>query len=216
MKAACQLQRGFTLIEVLVALVLLALVSLISWRGLDAVQNVGERLDARAEDTLSLVRTLAQIERDVLLHAGPDILPGQADTVADTRPGARPGVHPEMPPGISWSPVTGLGLVRAAGNGTWQQLHWYLRDGRLYRAVGTPSYRLPLPKAEASAAVLDGVLAFKVRVWRAGQGWVEPGVVNDAVPVRAVASVPDMGIEIAIYRQGVGVDKPYRKVVILP
>lgn len=216
MKTRHRLQQGFTLIEVLVALVLLALVSLISWRGLDAVQNVGQRLDARAEDTLSLVRTLAQLERDVSLHAGPGILPGQPAAVPGMRPGARPSVLPDMPPGISWSPVTGLGLVRAAGNGTWQQLHWYLRDGSLFRAVGTPSYRLPLPKAEAGAAVLDGVLAFKVRVWRAGQGWVEPGGVTDTVAVRAGASVPARGIEIAIYRQGVGVDKPFRKVVILP
>ncbi|MFT0544867.1 type II secretion system protein J [Allopusillimonas ginsengisoli] len=216
MKAARRLQQGFTLIEVLVALVLLALVSLISWRGLDAVHNVGERLDARAEDSLSLVRTLAQIERDILLHAGPNVLPGLAAVASDTRPGARPATHQAMPPGIVWSPATGLGLVRAAGNGTWQQLRWYLQDGRLFRTVGAPSYRLPLPQAGTGAAVLDGVLGFTVRVWGPGQGWVEPGSGSDTVAVRPATSEPVTGIEIAIYRQGVGDDRPYRKVVILP
>src|SRR5690606_9853786 len=103
MMNATDAQQGFTLIEVLVALTLMALISLISWRGLETVQHTGERLDERAEETLSLLRALSQIERDILLHAGPDVLPGLP--VPDPRT-ARTRI--QMPPGITWSTDTGL------------------------------------------------------------------------------------------------------------
>ena len=46
-------QQGFTLIEVMVAIMLMALVSLIAWRGLDSIGDGSERLQ-RASD-LSLI-----------------------------------------------------------------------------------------------------------------------------------------------------------------
>ncbi|NGM88468.1 prepilin-type N-terminal cleavage/methylation domain-containing protein [Parapusillimonas sp. SGNA-6] len=202
-------QQGFTLIEVLVALTLMALVSLISWRGLDAVQRTGEGLDERAEETLSLVRVLGQLERDILLHAGPDILP-----IQDARP-ARATAAARMPAGITWDPAAGLSLVRAAGEGRWQALHWYLKDGRLFRSTGAPSHRLPLPPADAGIAVLEHVRALTVKVWQPGQGWTDP---SHSAPRTAAGFDPSgmAGLEIALYRQGVASDQPYRKVVVLP
>ncbi len=47
-------QQGFTLIEVMVAILLMAVVSLIAWKGLDSV--------TRAD---SLLRALNQMQRDV-------------------------------------------------------------------------------------------------------------------------------------------------------
>jgi general secretion pathway protein J len=202
-------QQGFTLIEVLVALVLMALVSLISWRGLEAVRYTGERLDDRAEDTLSLLRVLGQIERDLLMHAGEGILPGLAATGAAGP--ARAGTL--LPPGIVWNPNWGLGLVRDAGDGRWQQVRWHIQDGRLFRVVGAPSHLLPLPAPESSAAVLERVRALTVKVWLANQGWVGP--LQEVEGKRADA--PGLkGIEIALYREGPAADKPYRKVVLLP
>ena len=204
-------QQGFTLIEVLVALTLMALVSLISWRGLETVHNTGAHLDERAEETLSLLRVLGQIERDILLHAGPDILPGPVVGLTDNVQ-----ANTGMPPGIVWDANTGLGLVREAGNGNWQQLRWYLDDGRLIRATGVPSHRLPLPAAEKSAIVLQQVRALTVKVWHPAQGWVNPAQSVAANPrVRGGGEGP-IGLEITLYRQGPAGDKPYRKVVLLP
>lgn len=212
--SARQAQQGFTLVEVLVALTLMALVSLISWRGLEALQKTGERLDERAEETLSLVRVLGQLERDILLRAGPDIFPVSAPMTSGTINDA----VPTMPPGMSWDSDAGLSLVRAAGDGRWQQLRWYLHDGQLWRAVGAPSHLLPLPPVEAGMVVLEGVHAFSLRTWRAGEGWVAQATNTDRqagapTPVRS-ATVP-RGLEISLYRQEPNDINPYRKVVLL-
>ena len=65
-------QAGFTLIEVLVALALMALVSLMAWRGLASVSGARDLIAAQAEDTDAIVRTLGQMARDVeLSYTGP-------------------------------------------------------------------------------------------------------------------------------------------------
>ncbi|MFA5598187.1 MAG: prepilin-type N-terminal cleavage/methylation domain-containing protein [Pusillimonas sp.] len=212
MSAERRSQSGFTLIEVLVALVLMALVSLVSWRGLDAVQKTGERLDERAEGILSMVRALGQIERDLLLHAGPDVLPGHAGT---RLAGARAGTM-QMPAGIHWDAETGLSVVRSAGNGRWQQLRWYLDDGVLYRATGMASYQLPLPPVDAGVAVLGAIEAMTFRIWQPGLGWRDPSQQENARSVRAAGDAEVTGLEIALFRSGVSSDQPFRKVVLLP
>ena len=219
-------QQGFTLIEVLVALTLMALVSLISWRGLDAVQQTGERLDARSEEALALVRALGQIERDLLLHAGQDILPDPVAAAVDNAPGSDRAVR--MPAGIVWDPEAGLTLVRSAGDGLWQQLRWHLHEGNLMRAAGAPSYLLPLPVPHTSVVVLEGVEALSVRLWLPGQGWTDPPsrAGNGTTPPTQRANPPrtdpaaqlasTTGLEVALIRQGANADQPYRKVVLLP
>ncbi|WP_265463411.1 PulJ/GspJ family protein, partial [Aeromonas salmonicida] len=62
-------QSGFTLIEVLVAVMLMAIVSLIAWRGLDSVTRADTHLKASTEQTEELLRSLNQLERDVALRA---------------------------------------------------------------------------------------------------------------------------------------------------
>jgi general secretion pathway protein J len=72
-------QAGFTLIEVLVALALMALVSLMAWRGLASVSGARERIEEQAEDIDAIVRTLGQMARDVeLSYTGPGFEPGRA------------------------------------------------------------------------------------------------------------------------------------------
>ena len=168
MKTPAHTQQGFTLIEVLVALTLMALVSLISWRGLDAVQQTGERLDERSEEILSWVRALDQLERDVLLHADGDILPGLPVVIPPTT-GGRSNVA-TLPAGINWNAQTGLNLVRSAGDGLWQQVHWFMREGRLIRAAGAASYTLPLPAANNEVVVLEHLQSFRLKVWQASNG----------------------------------------------
>lgn len=59
------IRDGFTLVEVLVALSLLAIIGLISWRGLDHVTEQRFRTDADALAAERVLRTLAQFERDI-------------------------------------------------------------------------------------------------------------------------------------------------------
>lgn len=201
--------RGFTLIEVLVALTLMAVVSLISWRALDVVQRTQERLDQSGQQVMSIVRVLGQIERDVQLHASEDVLPpapvpaqaGQAPQVARLL----------LPPGVVWSSSEGLMLVRAVGDGRWQRVRWHLDGGRLMRGVGLAADTLPLPEVLTEHEVLSGVEAFSMRVWLPGQGWASlPENSGDQAGAQARA------VEFRLLPAGAPQNQAYRKVVMLP
>lgn len=57
--------RGFTLVELLVALFALALLAVLSWRGLDGMMRAQEITEARADEVLALQTGLAQWNADL-------------------------------------------------------------------------------------------------------------------------------------------------------
>lgn len=201
MKRKHAAQGGFTLLEVLIALTLMAVLSILSWRALDSTARSSERLEASADDTMALLRVLGQVESDISRHAGADILP------------AHPQHHESaplaavLPPGISWD-APRLSILRAAHNGSWQEVVWTLVGDTLIRAAGAPALSLPLPAAQDGEAMLAGVRSFMVRAWLPGHGWAQS--------VTGAAPLPAAGLEIAIVRRHDGADETYRKVVALP
>ena len=62
---AARRQRGFTLVELLVALVLMAVMAALSWRGFDAMQRNQTSLARHAQEVLSLQNGLAQWTADL-------------------------------------------------------------------------------------------------------------------------------------------------------
>ncbi|WP_165676276.1 PulJ/GspJ family protein, partial [Metapseudomonas otitidis] len=68
-------QRGFTLIEVMVAILLMAVVALIAWRGLDSVSRADEHLRLATERDDALLRALNQLQRDLDQRAGVELEP---------------------------------------------------------------------------------------------------------------------------------------------
>jgi general secretion pathway protein J len=58
-------QRGFTLVELLVALVVMALLALLSWRGLDGMTRVQSQTKAYTDGVLALQAGLAQWQTDL-------------------------------------------------------------------------------------------------------------------------------------------------------
>ena len=58
-------QRGFTLVELLVALALMALMAALSWRGLDGMTAAQKRLAQHADAVLTLQTGLAQWGADL-------------------------------------------------------------------------------------------------------------------------------------------------------
>ena len=58
--------RGFTLIELLVACALMAVLALLSWRGLDSILQTRERLIVATDELRSLTLAFSQMDEDVL------------------------------------------------------------------------------------------------------------------------------------------------------
>jgi general secretion pathway protein J len=58
-------QRGFTLVELLVALFAMALLAIMSWRGLDGMTRAQAQTEARADEVLTLQVGLAQWTADL-------------------------------------------------------------------------------------------------------------------------------------------------------
>jgi general secretion pathway protein J len=58
-------QRGFTLVELLVALSVMALLAILSWRGLDGMTRAQEATRVRADEVLSLQAGLGQWKADL-------------------------------------------------------------------------------------------------------------------------------------------------------
>lgn len=103
--------RGFTLVEVLVALVVMAVLAGMAWRGIDGIARSREAAQARLQHTLRLAGVLAQWEHDLQQLYESDSVPALAFDGATLR------------------------LVRRAEGGV-QLVAWSLRGGRWWRWAG--------------------------------------------------------------------------------
>lgn len=195
-------QAGFTLLEVMVAILLMAVVSLIAWRGLDSVTRADTHLQASTEQTEVLLRVLNQLERDVALRASIQ-LSEPTDAAADDAPTT-------APPALTVRSTEGRGfrldVIREAADqpGSLQRVRWWLKGDTLYRAQGRARSRYPLPAPGAGVAVLAEVSDAGLRYWDKEKGWRKLSGNRQENPA---------GIEISLTRQTrQGVEK-YRQVL---
>jgi general secretion pathway protein J len=195
-------EQGFTLIEVMVAIMLMAVVSVIAWRGLDSVTRADQHLQASSEQTEVLLRALNQLQRDISLRAGVELnAPEPSKNSAEKLDGlAAITVRSSDSKGfrldiIRSAPVAGDGL---------QRVRWWLKGDSLYRAAAPARDRYPLPAAKDGVVVLSGVRDLQVRVWEADKGWRQLSGNRREDP---------LGLEISLVRETPqGVEK-YRQVV---
>lgn len=195
-------QEGFTLIEVMVAILLMAIVSLIAWRGLDSVTRADTHLQASTEHTEALLRTLHQLERDIALRASIELREPLLNDNDDERS--------EQPAAISVRSADDqrfrLDVIRSAAasqNGL-QRVRWWLKDQTLYRAAATPRDRYPLPAPKQAVAVLDSITDLQVRVWEPQMGWRQLSGNRKENP---------QGLEIRLTRQTPQGEEHYRQVL---
>jgi len=191
-------QGGFTLIEVLVAIALMALVSLMAWRGLEQVSQAREWIDAEAQDNDMVVRVLGQLQRDV----------DQAYEDEQRRAGANAG----LPAGLQVLRGNGaaplLDIVRAAPDlpGQWQRVVWQVRPDGLWRYAGAAGSRYPLPTPQDGALVMPQVTALRLRAWVPGSGWADL-----PAPLPAAAT----GLDVALERRHRDVPQQFNRVLVL-
>jgi general secretion pathway protein J len=169
--------RGFTLVELLVAAALLAVLAVLSWRGLDAVLASRTRIVAASDDLRALTVAFAQFDEDLRRSWPVRLLGLPLPSIAFALDGDRPGVT--------------LQLLREATSGTEptqvQQVAWRLNGDRLER--GFAPWVVPSGAAAGGFAaggsggaerqlgltwqpVLLGVAAVQMQGWIQGQGWV--------------------------------------------
>jgi general secretion pathway protein J len=193
----CRRAAGFTLLELLVAITVLSLVSLIAWRGLDSLVHTRERLLPEAEEVRELLVAFGQIERDLARVVSTAFVP---------LPGASVAVRPGTP--------VRLELVRFAptleGTPSAVQLVVYeLRQGRLVRLASAPTLTLDAPADAAlvETPLLADVQALQVRLWQPGRGWAPPEVVASPDPRAAPP-----GLELIVERTD---GRRYRRVLLV-
>jgi general secretion pathway protein J len=188
---------GFTLLELLVAITVLSLVSLIAWRGLDSLVHTRERLQPEAEEVRELLVAFGQIERDLAQVVSASFVPLPIAPVA---------VHAGTPARFE--------LVRFApvieGSASAVQLVIYeMRDGRLLRLSSVPTTRLDASPSTSlvETPLLADVQALRLRVWQTGRGWAPPEAATSPDP-RAVPAGIELIVELADGRQ-------YRRVLLV-
>ena len=140
---------GFTLIEMLVAIALMALMGVVCWRGLAFVANQRSAIEDQSVELAQLVRAFAQIERD-LAERLPDIaVPPRA-------------TEPELPLAVSIVPM-------ANGDAQLEILR-----GSAFVVYRVAARGLVRTSAASEVLMLPGAARLRVRI-HAGGFWVEPG-----------------------------------------
>lgn len=228
-----QAQAGFTLVEVMIAITIMAVLSVMAWRGLDSVSRANAMLEQRTEDMARLLRALDQLERDLALRATTE-LPSSATDALQAAAGVEAGGSGAKGAAANTVPLAAVELLPAslqvrrqaglpffieivraapAAPGHWQRVQWWQRGAVFYRAVGPPaaSFPLPAPDAAERVAVLDNVATLRVRAWEPGQGWRNlPGT----APARATATGLELAFELSAAGGG-GDIRTFRRVVAL-
>jgi general secretion pathway protein J len=176
MSSSVRRQAGFTLVEVLVALVLMAVLSGMAWQGLDGISRARSASQARVEQSLRLNTVLAQWEQDLQSVFDTNIVPALAFDGATVR------------------------LVRRQAEGL-QIVAWSLRDQRWMRWSGpivTQAAALReswlnsqqlLGNEPAQLRMQDGLVAWQVYFYR-GNAWSNAQSSAGALAVAPGASAP--------------------------
>ena len=181
--------RGFTLLELLVAISVLSLVSLISWRGLESLAATRLRLEPQADELRALLTAFGQIELDLAQAAHP------AFVTLPFEPIVAGGGRRATLAIVRFAPVN---VDEASAI---QRVVYSLKDGQLVREVSAP-IRTPGLLAQAplsEARLLANVRALQVRLWRKGQGWVDASAGNAPAPDNPFGLPPE-GVEVTLER----------------
>lgn len=153
---------GFTLLEVLVALGIVAVISILSWQGLQEVLRSANRVSAVDEQVQTTTAVFGQLEKDV---AALEL-----------------NLTPSNPPN-SFVEVSSTGLLlqinqRSTSEPAYrEQVQWLLEDGKLLRVA-----RRELSPEQPSISQPIPVQGFQLRLLQEPGGWTSPVAFGAYVP----------------------------------
>lgn len=174
--------KGFTLIEVLVALLVAALISAMSYRGFSAMLSAEQKLDEAATRWLAVHRFFAQFEAD----ARGAIAKGGRDPGGSRQP-ALLGLPVAAQPYDAQLVMTRSNAAQTTAQPPLQRIGYRLHDQRVELLLW-PAVDLAPHGAATVIPLLDGVAAFRIRYAEASGLWREnwPPVAGDDTLPRGI------------------------------
>jgi prepilin-type N-terminal cleavage/methylation domain-containing protein len=166
-------ERGFTLVELLVTIALMGLMALICWRGLAYVAAQRGEVDREALELAGLMRTFAQLERDLAERLPDAALPPRKEAAELPRAVSFVGNQLEI---LLYAPQAGVIRVqyRIDAGGLARNdvlllpgasaLKMRVHAGGFWAVVGEPRVQPPLPAAAIEFALEDARGARYVKV----------------------------------------------------
>ncbi|MFP5412255.1 MAG: prepilin-type N-terminal cleavage/methylation domain-containing protein [Gammaproteobacteria bacterium] len=159
--------RGFTILELLVAVALLAVLALLSWRGMGSVIAGRDSIVERSDELRALTVVMSQMEEDLRRSWAVRLLGLSVPPVGFSMGNDR------EPPSLTV-------LREAPGEDTTQiqRVVWRLRDGTIERGfsawtVPIPGVTNPVPDIPFTwQPVVRGIEALELRGWLEGRGWL--------------------------------------------
>ncbi len=156
--------QGLTLVELLVAICVLAFVAVLGWRGLDSITRARAALNSELEQTRGLQLAFAQLQADCANAVDATTLDGRSPLAVDAaRVTLARRIQPDALPGM-------LQLVT-----------WRLRDGVLTREESPATrdltrldqyWQFAAAGGANPIALRSGLRAMDLRVWTDdGRGW---------------------------------------------
>ncbi|MEW7849506.1 prepilin-type N-terminal cleavage/methylation domain-containing protein [Massilia aurea] len=195
---------GFTLVELLVAIAILAMVAVLGWRGLDGIVRARVALTADMETTRGMQLAFAQMENDCEHAAGTDIMAGRPSLLWDTdRLTLVRKVFVENEPSrlqvVSYRVVAGQ-LVRRESPGTRD----LIQIEQLWQAIASDAAADNSP----SVVLQVGVVGMQVQGWQNNVWRNEPTAVGGApadpttTEPPAKSALEPTGVQVALSVQG--------------
>jgi len=190
------IRRGFTLVELLVAISILAIVAVLGWRGLDSIVRARSSLTTQMEVTRGMQLAFAQLQSDCEHITRPDVLNGRPYLlIGNDRITMVREVFTENQPSrlqvVAYRIVNGT-LMRRESNVT--------RDLAELDAL----WQASTSDTDTSGAVAlqGGVAGMQVLVWQ-NEGWRQAVTTINTVAQNATGvSQEATGLQVALQQQG--------------
>jgi general secretion pathway protein J len=197
--------RGFTLLELLVAIGVLSVVSVIAWRGLDSLVSTRERLEPEVDETRAMLVAFGQMERDLSQVANPAFL-GLGLSPVNVRPAD----------GAMMIEIARVAVPVPDRATEVQTVYYRVVDNALVRqsTPPLPTFQRTGSEEFENARLMEKVQAMDVRIWQTGVGWILPGDAANA-PGAPPASGPGSlipGLEVTLTRTD---GRKYRRVFLV-